>query len=107
MCSVNISFAGLALVLQIALSSPVVLQPTVDEAIAPLNATTPPLRDPVSVLVSDDGYVTISEIGFLTDVAPNLSPEDARFLFASQMPTSADFFEVVAKVIIDAARTGA
>jgi len=67
-------------------------QPAVGETPASLNAETPPLLDPASVVVSEDGHVTISEQGFLTDVAPDLPTEDARFLFASQAPTPSSVF---------------
>jgi len=67
-------------------------QPAAGETTGALNAETPPLLDPASVIVSEGGYVTISEEGFLKDVAPDLSTEDARFLFVSQAHTPASVF---------------
>lgn len=67
-------------------------QPAAGETTGTLNAETPPLLDPASVIVSEDGYITISEEGFLTDVAPELPPEDASFLFSSQAPTPSSVF---------------
>lgn len=67
-------------------------QPAAGETTGSLNAETPPLLDPASVIVSEDGYITISEDGFLTDIAPELPPADARFLFSSQSPSAASVF---------------
>lgn len=67
-------------------------QPAAGETTGSLNEKMPPLLDPASVIVSEDGYITISEDGFLTDVVPELTPDDGRFLFASQAPTTATVF---------------
>src|SRR5690606_34662981 len=44
------------------------------------------------------GHITISEQGFLADVAPDLPTEDARFLFSSQAPTVLSVFTAEAGV---------
>lgn len=62
-------------------------QPAAGETTGSLNADTPPLLDPASIVANADGHITISEQGFLIDVAPDLPPEDARFLFSSQAST--------------------
>jgi pimeloyl-ACP methyl ester carboxylesterase len=67
-------------------------QPASGETTGTLNAEMPPLLDPASVIVGANGYITISEDGFLTDVAPELVPGDARFLYAAQAPTTATVF---------------
>jgi pimeloyl-ACP methyl ester carboxylesterase len=67
-------------------------QPAAGETTGSLNAETPPLLDPAFVVASDDGHITISEQGFLTDIAPKLPTEDARFLFSSQAPTPSSVF---------------
>lgn len=67
-------------------------QPAAGETTGSLNAGTPPLLDPASVIVGEDGFITISEDGFLTDIAPELPPDDARFLFHSQSPTNSSVF---------------
>lgn len=67
-------------------------QPDAGETTGGLNAGTPPQLDPASVIVSEEGYITISEEGFLTDIAPELPAKDARFLFSSQAPTISSVF---------------
>lgn len=67
-------------------------QPAAGETTGSLNAQTPPLLDPASVIVSEEGYISISQEGFLTDVAPELPTEDATFLFSSQAPTPSSVF---------------
>lgn len=67
-------------------------QPAAGETTGTLNAAHPPLLDAAGVIISEDGFVSISEEGFLTDIAPDLPPEEARFLFASQTPTTSGVF---------------
>lgn len=67
-------------------------QPAAGETTGTLNAVTPPLLDPANVIMSKDGFVSISEEGFLKDIAPDLPPEEATFLFASQTPTTSGVF---------------
>lgn len=69
-------------------------QPAAGETTGTLNAATPPLLDPASVTISEDGFVSISEAGFLKDIAPDLPVEEARFLFSSQTPTTVSVFAV-------------
>lgn len=71
-------------------------QPAPGESTGSLNAQTSPLLDPAFIVASDDGHITISEQGFLTDIAPELASEDARFLFDSQAPTPSSVFAVKA-----------
>lgn len=68
------------------------VQPAAGEITGTLNGATPPLLDPAGVIMSEHGFVSISEEGFLKDIAPDLPPEEARFLFASQTPTTSGVF---------------
>lgn len=67
-------------------------QPAAGETTGSLNAETPPILDSTSIVASEDGHITISEQGFLIDVAPDLPTEDARFLFSSQASTVPSVF---------------
>lgn len=67
-------------------------QPDTGETTGSLNEAFAPLLDPDAVRFSSDGYVTISREGFVRDIAPDLSPDVAEFLFASQTPTTIDVF---------------
>ncbi|MEX1058709.1 MAG: alpha/beta hydrolase, partial [Natronospirillum sp.] len=67
-------------------------QPDSGETTGLLNEQFAPLLDPAAVAFSADGYVTISEAGFAQDIAPDLTPADAQFLFASQVPTTTEVF---------------
>ncbi|MFN4212056.1 MAG: alpha/beta hydrolase [Devosia sp.] len=71
-------------------------QPAPGESTGTLNAENPPLLDPAFIVAGDDGHITISEQGFLTDIAPELPSDLARFLFASQAPTPSSIFGVQA-----------
>lgn len=62
------------------------------ETTGTLNADHPSLLDPAGVIVSEDGFVSISERGFIGDIAPDLPEDEARFLFASQTPTTSSVF---------------
>lgn len=67
-------------------------QPDTGETTGSLNAEFAPLLDPAAIVFSADGYVTISEKGFVQDIAPDLAPAEAQFLFASQVPTTTSVF---------------
>lgn len=67
-------------------------QPAAGEITGTLNGATPPLLDTAGVIMSEHGFVSISEEGFLKDIAPDLPPEEARFLFASRTPTTSGVF---------------
>lgn len=67
-------------------------QPATGETTGSLNAERPPLLDSTAIVASEEGHITISEQGFLTDVAPDLPTEEARFLFSSQASTIASVF---------------
>lgn len=64
-------------------------QPATGETTGSLNAERPRLLDPTAIVASEEGHITISEQGFLIDVAPDLPTEEARFLFSSQASTIA------------------
>lgn len=67
-------------------------QPDTGETTGSLNAEFAPLLDPAAIGFSADGYVIISEQGFVQDIAPDLTQADAQFLFASQVPTTSSVF---------------
>lgn len=69
-------------------------QPAPGETTSSLNAKTPPLLDPAYIVASEDGHITITEEGFLTDIAPDLPADVVRFMFSSQAPTPSSVFAV-------------
>lgn len=67
-------------------------QPDTGETTGSLNEDFAPLLDPAAIAFSADGYVTITQEGFVRDIAPDLSSAEAGFLFASQTPTTTEVF---------------
>lgn len=68
------------------------IQPDIGDTLASLNESMPSAFDPTNLIFNSDGYSTVSTEGFIRDSAADVPVDEARFIAASQTPTSSDVF---------------